>query len=214
MPLFRRTPRPSGGTLIPTPFGSVENEASGPTPPQIAPGVVEELNTAERLWTAQQRELLLELCDAVVDPATVGRLFDRVHGAWRATARPADPDLLVNVFGVALGDLIAQSVPGLSWAVYRDAVGTELVLAHESNPLVVFPVAAVAERWGAAEPGWFVAYVEEAARLASAVLRRGGEAVPWSEQGPDDEGRDHHGQGDEPQGGTPSAGTPGPGRRG
>ena len=214
MPLFRRTPRPSGGTLIPTPFGSVENEASGPTPPQFAPGVVEELNTAERLWTAQQRELLLELCDAVVDPATVGPLFDRVHGAWRATARPADPDLLVNVFGVALGDLIAQSVPGLSWAVYRDDVGTELVLAHESNPRVVFPVADVAERWGAAEPGWFAAYVEEAARLAAAVLRRGGEAVPWSEQGPDDEGRDHHGQGDEPQGGAPSAGTPGPGRQG
>lgn len=213
MPLFRRTPRPSGGTLIPTPFGSVENEASGPTPPEIEPGVVEELNAAERLWTAQQRELLLELCDAVVDAATVGCLFDRVHGAWRATARPADPDLLVNVFGVALGDLIVQRVPGLSWAVYRDDVGTELVLAHRSHPLVVFPVAAVAERWGAAEPGWFTAYVAEAARLSAAVLDRGDDVVPWNageqpgrpdrQRGLDDEGRDHHGQGDEPQDGTP-----------
>lgn len=206
MPLFRRTPRPSGGTLIPTPFGSVENEVSGPTPPEIAPGVVEELNAAERLWTAQQRELLLELCDAVVDAPTVGRLFDRVHGAWQATARPADPDLLVNVFGVALGDLIAQRVPGLSWAVYRDDVGTELVLAHESNPLVVFPVAAVAERWGTAEPGWFAGYVEQAARLSAGVLHRGDDAVPWDRQGPDQEGRDHHGQRDEPQGGTPGTG--------
>lgn len=206
MPLFRRTPRPSGGTLIPTPFGSVENTETGPTPPQIEPGVVEELNAAERLWIAQQRELLLELCDAVMDAATVGRLFDRVHGAWRSTERPADPDLLVNVFGVALGDLIAREVPGLSWAVYRDDVGTELVLAHGSNPLVVFPVAAVAERWGSAEPGWFAQYVVEAARLSAAVLRRGGDAVPWNEQGPDDEGRDHHGQGDEPQGGAPGAG--------
>ncbi|OZB46962.1 MAG: hypothetical protein B7X40_10265 [Cellulomonas sp. 14-74-6] len=203
MPLFRRTPRPSGGTLIPTPFGSVEDEGSGPTPPDVTPGVVEELNDAERLWTAQQRELLLELCDAVVDAPTVGRLFDRVHTAWRATVRPADPDLLVNVFGVALGDLIAQRVPGLSWAVYRDDVGTELVLAHASHPLVVFPVAAVAERWGTAEPGWFAGYVAEAARLSSAVLDPASDAVPWNEQGPDQEGRDHHGQGDEPQDGTP-----------
>ena len=212
VPLFRRTPRPSGGTLIPTPFGSVENADAGPTAPEVAPGVVEELNAAERLWMAQQRELLLELCDAVVDGPTVGRLFDRVHGAWRATPRPADPDPLVNVFGVALGDLVAQQVPGLTWTVYRDDVGTELVLAHETHPLVLFPVAVVAERWGDAEPGWFAAYVDEAARLSSAVLRRGSDAVPWNAQGPDDEGRDHHGRGDEPQDGTPNAGTTGPGR--
>ena len=74
MPLFRRTPRPSGGTLIPTPFGSVENEVSGPTPPEIAPGVVEELNAAERLWTAQQRELLRH----------------------RSIARPGQPDDLAH----------------------------------------------------------------------------------------------------------------------
>lgn len=203
MLLFRRTPRPSGGTLIPTPFGSAED---GTPSPDRTPGTVEALNAAERLWTTQQRELLVELCDAILDPPTVGRLFDQVHGAWRAATPPADPDLLVNVFGLALGDLVAQRVPGLAWAVYRDDVGTELVLAHASHPLVVFPLAVVAERWGTAEPGWFAGYVEEAARLSSAALREGLDAVPWDAQGPDDEGRDHHGRGEQPQDGTPDAG--------
>lgn len=203
MVLFHRTPRRSAGTLIPTPFGSTEDRT---TPAGAPTGVVEALNDAERLWTAQQRELLVELCDALLDPPTVGRLFDRVHGAWREADHPADPDLLVNVFGLALGDLVAQRVPGLAWAVYRDDVGTELVLSHASSRLVVFPVAAVAERWGCAEPGWFAGYVDEAARMSSAALREGLDAVPWNAQGPDDEGRDRHGRGEQPQKGSPDSG--------
>lgn len=171
MVLFQRTPRPSGGSLIPAQAGSSEDELpggardGGPTT-----GVIEPLNAAEIVWTAQHRELLSDLCDGYLDARTVGALFDRVQATWVASEDRPDPDPLVNAFGVALGDLVAQRQSGLTWCVYRDSAGTELVLARPGHSLVMFPVAAVAARWGSAPRGWFAPYVDEAAERAAAAL--------------------------------------------
>ena len=171
MVLFHRTPRPSGGSLIPAQAGSSEDErtvGSGDGDP--LPGVIEPLNAAEIVWTAQHRELLSDLCDGYLDARTVGALFDRVQATWIASEDRPDPDPLVNAFGVALGDLVAQRQSGLTWCVYRDSAGTELVLAPPGHSLVIFPVAAVAARWGSAPRGWFAPYVDEAAERAAVAL--------------------------------------------
>ncbi|GEL95279.1 DUF3806 domain-containing protein [Cellulomonas composti] len=142
--------RPRGGAQIPQPHA----------PGDEAGGVVRPLNDAESVWAAQHRELVAELCDHGFDTPTVGGLFDRVHGTWLDAPDPGDPEPLVHAFGIGLGDLVRQRVPGLDWASYTDRAGTELVLSHAEHDLVIFPIASVGAHWGNVGPGWFAEHVD------------------------------------------------------
>ncbi len=167
MPLFRRTPRPTDGSVVPTPHGPAGAEHVDAEP------VLASLNAAELVWTAQQRALVEELCDGSLDAQAVGDLFDRVQATWRATDDRPDPEPLVNAFGVALGDLLVQRVPGLAWASRTDGSGTQLVLTHPTGGLLLFPITAVGDEWGAAPERWFVATVHRSAGAALATLAAG-----------------------------------------
>lgn len=134
--------------------------------------LVEPLNPAELVWAAQHREIISGLCSGTVDTQTLGDLFDRVHAIWLQSDERdrTDPESLVHAFGVSLGDLVAQRVPGLVWGSTRDEGSPELVLTHPQHDLVVFPVAAVAQSWGTAPAGWVAQYVQETSTGAAAIL--------------------------------------------
>ena len=161
MGLFRRAARPDDGLEVPHPH----------TPADERRDVrVEPLNTAEIVWAAQHRELVAGLCSGTVDAHTVSDLFDRVQATWLLADERSDPTPLVHAFGVALGDLVAERVPGLVWATAHDDGDPELVLTHPTHELVIFPIAAVARFWGHAPAGWLAAYVDEASGGALAIL--------------------------------------------
>lgn len=160
--------------VLPSPHRPGDDEPAGRTSP---------LNPAEQVWAAQHRELVSELCDGDVDEWTVGHLFDRVHTTWLASDERPDPGPLVHAFGVALGDLVAREIPGLSWVSYRgDDDGIALALARAGNPLVVFPIASVEDHWGTAGDGWFADHVQAVVEETLRQLRRAGGR---SEQGVD-----------------------------
>jgi hypothetical protein len=161
MGLFRRAARPEDGTEVPHPH----------TPADESREVrVEPLNAAEVIWAAQHREIIADLCGGSVDAQTVGDLFDRVQAIWLQTDDRTDSTPLEHAFGVALGDLVAERVPGLVWAVAHGDGTSELVLTHPQHDLVVFPIASVGKNWGHAPAGWLAAHVHEATGGALAIL--------------------------------------------
>jgi len=163
MGLFRRAARPSDGQVVPHPHTPAAERRSVQ---------VEPLNAAEQVWAAQHREIITGLCAGTVDTQTLGDLFDRVQAIWLQSDERSrtDPASLVHAFGVSLGDLVAQRVPGLLWGSARGASAPELVLTHSEIDLVVFPVAAVATSWGEAPIGWVAEYVEEASGGALEII--------------------------------------------
>lgn len=161
MGLFRRAARPEDGLEVPHPH----------TPSDESRDVlVEQLNAAELVWAAQHRELVAGLCAGSADAQTVSDLFDRVQATWLQSQDRAESAPLVNAFGVALGDLVAERVPGLAWATAHGDGEPELVLNHPEHDLVIFPIAAVRKNWGHAPAGWLAAYVHEAVGGALAIL--------------------------------------------
>jgi len=158
--------------LLPSPHTPGDDERTGRTTA---------LNPAEQVWTAQHRELVSELCDGDVDEWTVGDLFDRVHTTWLESDERPDPTPLVHVFGVALGDLVARDVPGMTWVSYREDDALALALARAGDPLVVFPIASVEEHWGVVVEGWFTTHVQAVVDETVRQLRHSGR----SEQGAD-----------------------------
>ena len=163
MGLFRRAARPSDGQVVPHPHAPADESRSVQ---------VEPLNAAEQVWAAQHREIISGLCAGTVDTQTLGDLFDRVQAIWLQSDERdrTDPESLVHAFGVSLGDLVAQRVPGLLWGSARSDGAPELVLTHPEVDLVVFPVAAVATSWGEAPVGWVAEYVEEASGGALEII--------------------------------------------
>jgi len=152
------------------PPGRADVRALHRRPGAPRPGSVEPLDRAGTVWTTRHRDLIADLCDDTVDTRALGDLFDRVQAVWRDSEHRIDPRLLVNAFGVALGDLVAVRVPGLSWARYRDDAGGEVVLAHDTQDLVVLPVSSVAHHWGHAPAGWFGVHVHEVVGSALSCL--------------------------------------------
>ena len=108
MGLFRRAARPSDGEVVPHPHAPGDESRSVQ---------VEPLNAAEQVWAAQHREIITGLCAGTVDTQSLGDLFDRVQAIWLQSDERdrTDPESLVHAFGVSLGDLVAQRVPGLLW---------------------------------------------------------------------------------------------------
>ena len=163
MGLFRRAARPSDGEVVPHPHAPGDESRSVQ---------VEPLNAAEQVWAAQHREIITGLCAGTVDTQSLGDLFDRVQAIWLQSDERdrTDPESLVHAFGVSLGDLVARRVPSLVWGSARGEGAPELVLTHPQHDLVVFPVAAVAQAWGAAPVGWVAQYVDEASVGALEII--------------------------------------------
>jgi hypothetical protein len=161
MGLFRRAARPQDGLEVPHPH----------TPSDESRDVaVEPLNAAEVVWVAQHREIVADLCSGSVDAQAVSDLFDRVQAIWLQAEDRADPSSLVNAFGIALGDLVAERVPGIAWGRAQDDEHPELVLAHPVQDLVIFPLASVAKNWGHAPAGWLAEQVHETVGGALGIL--------------------------------------------
>lgn len=120
---------------------------------------IDELNAAERLFLGQQRALVAGLCPDPSDAALVSALFDRVREQWTQADDRPDVRPLADVFGVALGDLVCAEADDLGWATCADRYGTEIVLAREEPEVLVYPVAAVAQAWHDATPGWFLRHL-------------------------------------------------------
>lgn len=131
---------------------------------------VEPLNAAEAVWAAQHREIVADLCGGSADAQTVSDLFDRVQAMWLQGEDRADSTPLVHAFGVALGDLVAERVPGLVWSTAHGDGAPELVLSHPVHDLVIFPIASVGKNWGHAPGGWLAAHLHEAVGGALAIL--------------------------------------------
>lgn len=149
-------------------------EAAPAAPAATATGhTVDELNPAERIWLAQQRALVADLCDDPADAAAVAALFDRVRAQWAEAAERPDPRPLADAFGVALGDLVAGQAPALRWAAASDRYGTEIVLAHSTPEVLVYPLASVGQYWEDARPGWFADQVERLTQTVRAALAAG-----------------------------------------
>lgn len=120
---------------------------------------IDELNPPEQLFLAQQRALVAGLCDDPSDAALVGALFDRVRAQWIEAEDRPDARPLADAFGIALGDLVCAQARDLRWATFSDRFGTEIVLASENPAVVVYPIAAVAQHWQDAAPGWFLRHL-------------------------------------------------------
>jgi hypothetical protein len=161
MGLFRSAARPTDGSEVPHPHTPADESRSVRVDP---------LNAAELVWAAQHREIITGLCAGTVDTQSLGDLFDRVQAIWLQSDDRTDPESLVHAFGVSLGDLVAQRVPGLVWGSARGEGAPELVLTHAQHDLVVFPLAAVAKTWGEAPAGWVAEYVHEASGGALAIM--------------------------------------------
>jgi hypothetical protein len=160
---FRGEARPTDGSVVPHPHTPADQGRSVRIDP---------LNPAELVWAAQHREIIAGLCAGTVDTQTLGDLFDRVQGIWLQSAERdrTDPESLVHAFGVSLGDLVAQRVPGLVWGSAQGDGSAELVLTHPEHDVVVFPVADVGRSWGHAPAGWVARYVQETSAGALSVL--------------------------------------------
>jgi len=159
--MFRRAARPSDGSQVPHPHTPAD---------EIRTVRVDPLNAAEIVWAAQHREIITGLCSGTVDTQSLGDLFDRVQAIWLQSEDRTDPESLVHAFGVSVGDLVAQRVPGLVWGSAHGDGAPELVLTHQEHDLVVFPLGAVAASWGSAPVGWVAEYVHEASGGALATL--------------------------------------------
>src|SRR4051812_44179995 len=124
MGLFRRAGRPQDGLEVPHPHAPAD---------ETRDVQVEPLNAAEAIWAAQHRQIVADLCGGSVDAKTVSDLFDRVQAIWLQSEDRTDSAPLVHAFGVALGDLVAERVPGLVWATADGDGAPELVLSHPAH---------------------------------------------------------------------------------
>lgn len=120
---------------------------------------IDELNAAERIFLAQQRALVAELCEDPSDADAVSALFDRVHAQWVQAEDKPDLRPLADAFGIALGDLVCADAEDLGWATCSDRYGTEIVLAREDPEVLVYPIAAILQNWEVAGPGWFLRHL-------------------------------------------------------
>lgn len=133
-----------------------ERGTAEPTPQVL------DLNPAELAWLDQVRGSLPGGGGAL-DPGVIGSLFDDALDAWLAAPAPDrdDPNAVINVVGIAVGDAVCARVPGARWAAVVDAGGTELaIIMPPPAGATVFPTNAVAKRWTDGERGWIPDFID------------------------------------------------------
>ena len=126
---------------------------------------IEELNEGERDWVDARVGALRQVGVDARDAESLGQFYDRALADWLATPegdRP-DPNALVNMIGVGLGECILGRVD-LRWVIATDEFGTELALHREGNEVLVYPPTMVGKRWSERTSGFIPDLVDEVAR--------------------------------------------------
>lgn len=103
---------------------------------------------AERAWVEGSIALVADSGVDLDDADALGRAFDAEAARWFATAAAerGDPNVLVNAFGLAVGEHLRRTCD-LRWVVATDDDGTEIALHREPFDVRVHPTAMVARRW-------------------------------------------------------------------
>ena len=106
------------------------------------------VNDAERDWVEGNVALVADSGVDLDDADALGRAFDAEAARWFATpvAERADPNALVNAFGLAVGEHLRRTCH-LSWVVASDEEGAEIALHRQPHDVLVHPTAMVARRW-------------------------------------------------------------------
>jgi hypothetical protein len=124
---------------------------------------VEPLNEAELRWVAdnvaeaQKAAEERGLAEGEIGPRALDELW-----ALLLSERLDDPNALINLVGLALGQLLVDRF-GLDWVALTDEHGTEIAVRGPSN-LTVFPTNFVAKRYETHETGFIAPFVDEVAR--------------------------------------------------
>ena len=124
---------------------------------------VEPLNEAELRWVAdnvaeaQKAAEERGLAEGEIRPRALDELW-----ALLLSERLDDPNALINLVGLALGQLLVDRF-GLDWVALTDQHGTEIAVRGPSN-LTVFPTNFVAKRYETRETGFIAPFVDEVAR--------------------------------------------------
>jgi hypothetical protein len=136
-----------------------------------------ELTDGERAWLARSEAQLRAFAKSLgvtddawrpLDPPTL----DRTWAAWLAVhvRSEEDPTPIVNAFGVALGQYLADRFR-LAWKVVQDGDASEFAIYGQPGDLLLFPPKLVAWRYEAGETEFFVRIEEETEdRIAAARL--------------------------------------------
>jgi len=136
---------------------SAELASPGVEPPRLQP-----INEAERQWISDN---LAQLRSHGVDVADGGQLsacFDTMLNSWecRSETERADPNELINVIGIGLGEhLVCRA--GLQWVVATDEAGTELAVRGQSGSVIIYPTNVVAKRWVAGERAFLGRFADD-----------------------------------------------------
>jgi Domain of unknown function (DUF3806) len=123
---------------------------------------VESLNDAEVRWVADnvaeaRRKVEEHGLGGGLTPESLDELW-----ALLLSEGPDDPNAVVNLVGLALGQLLVDRF-GLGWVALTDQYGTEIAVRGPSN-LTVFPTNFVAKRYESGERGFVAPFVEAVAR--------------------------------------------------
>jgi Domain of unknown function (DUF3806) len=125
---------------------------------------VEPLNDAELTWIAENVAAAREAIHAGGFGQEDEFSATSLDELWpNLRSEPADdPNLAINIVGLALGQLLVDRF-GLSWAAVTDEHGTEIAVRGPSD-FIVFPTNFVAKRYESGETGFIEPFVAEVAR--------------------------------------------------
>jgi hypothetical protein len=138
---------------------------------------ISELTDGERAWLGRNEAQLRAFAKSLgasedawrpLDPPAL----DRTWAAWLAVhvRDQEDPSPILNAFGVALGQYLADRF-NLAWKVVQDGDTNEFAIYGPLGDLLIFPPSLVAKRYAAGETGFFVRIEEETEdRIAAARL--------------------------------------------
>jgi hypothetical protein len=113
-----------------------------------------DLAPAEREWLDRQVELARSIGVDPADETSISDFFDGALDAVdRGTELPAIGNMVVNVVGVLIGELLCAQ-QGLRWAIFADKQGADLCLRYRTTSWTLFPQSSAAKRWETREVGW------------------------------------------------------------
>ena len=136
-----------------------------------------ELTDGERAWLARSEAQLRAFAKSLGTTEDAWRpldppALDWTWAAWLAVhvRDQEDPTPIVNAFGVALGQYLADRF-NLAWRVVQDGDDTEFAIYGPPGDLLIFPPLLVAGHYADGETRFFVRIEEETEdRIAAARL--------------------------------------------
>jgi hypothetical protein len=130
---------------------------------------VEPLNDAEREWVASnvaEAERLVTASGLHAEGTLSPKALDDLW-ALLLSEEPDDPNPVINLVGLAFGQLLADRLE-MSWVALTDKHGTEIAVRGPAN-FTVFPTNFVAKRYEERETGFLASAYNEMVRTAEAL---------------------------------------------